>query len=236
MSFAFDIVPGLRFGLQSGLNPGRVDIVTAVLDSGADTTNTTSFATASISPVANALVILSVWSEQGSGQAVEPTASGAGMTWVAIHTVNSGPRRLIRFRAMSASPGSGALTVDYGATEQASYCWGVEQYEGVDTSGTDGSGAIVQAPAITTGTTVTTLSATLNAFENAKNVHSAAVGATINDVITHDPDFTELYDVTTISAPLTQDAMVAVNELSCDPTFASAGVAMMSNIEIKAGS
>lgn len=121
----------------------------------------TSTATASISPTANALVIVSVASRNatGSGPATVPTVTGASGTWVQITTLSdgsSGARTVTLFRDLSASPGSGALTIDFAGVSQGSVAWSIDQFQGTDTSGTHGSGAIVQSAGVNPATGTTT--------------------------------------------------------------------------------
>jgi len=135
----------------------------------------TSTTTASISPTANALVIVSVASRNftGAGPATVPTVTGASGTWVQIATVSdgsAGARTVTLFRDLSASPGSGILTIDFAGVNQGSVGWSIDQLQGTDTTGTNGSGAIVQTGSLNpaTGTTTSGL-ITLSAFGSANN-------------------------------------------------------------------
>ena len=83
--------------------------------------------------------------------------------------------RLTIFRAMSASPGSGPITIASSLT--VSNCqWIVSQWTGVDQSGTNGSGAIAQT-ASASGSAETSLTAALAAFARPANVAYGAFGA-----------------------------------------------------------
>lgn len=139
-------------------------------------TDATSYNTASITPTANALLLAFIETSQGGGTAGSPTLSGNGLTWVEILAVTySGSiKRLSVFRAMGASPSAGAVTITSNGDTFTHGAWKVVELTGVDTSGTNGSGAIVQAVA-GTPTTTTTPSVTLAAFADATN--NAAVGA-----------------------------------------------------------
>lgn len=139
-------------------------------------TDASSYNTASGSPTANCLQLLAVGSINGASANVpQPTVSGAGMTWVAIASSNydtggTNRARITLFRALSASPGSGALTISFSvppAQTQTNCEWSWIEFAGVDTSGTDGSGAIVQSN--TNAATATSLSVTLSAFADATN-------------------------------------------------------------------
>jgi hypothetical protein len=117
------------------------------LDSGDSTTDATSIATASISPTGDNLILAAVSSTTASGYPNVPTASGNGLTWVRVNRnpgIYGTNKRLTLFRAMGASPSSGAITFDFGGQTQTDFAWSVVEYPGVDTSGANGAGAIGQ--------------------------------------------------------------------------------------------
>ncbi len=127
------------------------DIIPSLLTQGSSESNFSSYSTAGISPAALSLVLAfvnQVTNTVASGSNV-PTCTGAGMTWVQVATQaydseNPDRGRVTIFRALDASPGSGALTFDFGGETQARAAWGVVQFAGVDTGGADGADAIVQ--------------------------------------------------------------------------------------------
>ena len=151
----------------------------ALLTSGHDPTNASTFTTASITPAANALVTVAVLTHQSSSAAPSPTLTGGGMaSWTVVASVayngNTPLDRLTIYRAMSASPGSGPITITSSVT--VSNCqWIVSQWSGVDQSGTNGSGAIVQN-ASASGAAVTTLTASLASFASGNDVAYGAFG------------------------------------------------------------
>lgn len=101
-----------------------------------------------------------------------PALTGGGLTWVLVaETIVANGQRAHLFRAMSATPGAAAtLSAAFTATatHQTSCSFIVDEFDNVDTSGTNGSGAIVQAVAAN-GSAATTASATLAAFADAVN-------------------------------------------------------------------
>lgn len=118
-----------------------------VLDDGSDTTDASSYATPSISPTGSALVLAFVVNGRTDGTSSKPTGlSGNGLTWVEIltGTTPNGNVTGTLYRAMGASPSSGAVTISFSGT-QHNCAWHVIQATNVDTSGTNGSGAVVQA-------------------------------------------------------------------------------------------
>lgn len=173
------------------------------LVSSSNNTAGTSFTTSSISPTANSLVLLSFLVRNAvSVDPVTPTVTGAGLTWVEVNSSLYDPdsstrRKLFVFRALGASPSTGALTIDFGAVTHANITYAIDEFSGVDTSGTNGSGAIVQSGhnEVTDGT-VSTLTVTLSAFSNLGNATFGAFAAN-NDsnTTTAGTGFTKLGDV-----------------------------------------
>jgi hypothetical protein len=149
-------------------------IVGAELTTGGTPTPSGSVNTASVSPSANALVLITVKGASGGGTAPDaPTVTGNGLTWVQVATQtftdgSSETHRLTTFRALGASPSSGVINIAHsGNVPDAGITWTVREYTGVDTGGTNGSAAVVQSdPNTGTGTAI---SATLAAFGDAVN-------------------------------------------------------------------
>ena len=79
------------------------------LTSGSSATDATSYATASITPTANKLVLLAVFNRVAAGTANAPTATGCGLTWVQVATSlgTTALRRLTLFRALGSAPSAG---------------------------------------------------------------------------------------------------------------------------------
>ena len=132
----------------------------------------TSFATASISPSANKLVVVCVHShDNAGGDPSTPTISGASMTWTQIVTkrgTSDNAHRITLFRALSASPGSGALTINF-STTQNEVLWSILEFSTINPGGTNGANAIVQSATNASSSTGTSGSVTLSAFSNSAN-------------------------------------------------------------------
>lgn len=172
-----------------------MSVTRASLTSGNSTGNASSYTTASVTPSANKLQILSVGNTRSAGSPTTPTVTGNGLTWVQIATISDGTnRRITVFRAMGASPSAGAITIDFGGTSQNNCSWSLNELTGMDTSGTNGSGAIVQS-ATNTGSATTSLSITLSAFGSATNAGIAAFIVDNNLAITPDTGWTEMHEV-----------------------------------------
>lgn len=140
------------------------------LTSGSSGTDGTGYSTASISPSANALILVAVHGEDadGSNGDAPSSLSGNGLTWVKVDDVvfYTGYNNISLWRSMGASPSTGAITITFPNNEN--WCaWSVVEFTGVDTSGSNGSGAVVQS-ANNTGTSAS-LTVTLSAFSDASN-------------------------------------------------------------------
>jgi hypothetical protein len=142
------------------------------LTANSNVTPAATFDTASISPGANRLVLAAVWGLDGA-LTTPPTfsLSGNGLTWVSVLRVVSAagaPGAFQVFRAMGASPSSGVVTIDADVATLNMAQWGISEYTGINTGGTNGSAAIGNV-ASGTDTDVDTLAVTLAAFGSANN-------------------------------------------------------------------
>lgn len=166
------------------------DITRTTLTNGNQNGTLTSVDTASVSPSANKLQLLSFSVRNGSN--VTPTISsvtGCNLTWelvdsIAFDTSASSLRKLFVYRALGSSPTTGAITIDLGGTD-TDVTWSLEEFTGMDTSGTNGSGAIVQS---TTNKdeagSASSLTVTLGAFSSEANATFGVFG-TGNDTDGH---------------------------------------------------
>ena len=166
------------------------DITLNALTSGSQY-NTDPSTTASITPGANRL-ILAVVATNNTMDA--PTLSGNGLTWVQITTVNrGGGRRVTLYRAMGTSPSSGAVTIDFPSGTPNEVRWSIVEFGNVDTSGSNGSGAVVQS-ATNTGAATGGLTVTLSAFKSSNNATYGTVMTESSATITEGSGFTEIHD------------------------------------------
>lgn len=108
----------------------------SLLTAGGSAVSASSFNTASVTPGANDLIL--VWI--ASNVSLPTSVTGNGLTWVQITSIGN----FSVWRSMGASPSTGAITINFGGA-QAEIDWIVVDYTGTDTSGTNGSGAIVQS-------------------------------------------------------------------------------------------
>ncbi len=171
-------------------------ITASNLTNSSTTTDANSYDIASITPSANKLILVSVLSRASSGTTNVPTLSGNGLTYVEVvnYVTSENANRVTIFRAMGASPTTGAITIDFDGQTQI-YChWSVNEFTGIDTSGTNGSGAIVQSAGNTNSSTNTGLTVTLSAFESSNNAAYGSVRA--GNAVTPGSGFTELSQTT----------------------------------------
>ena len=149
------------------------------------------FVTASITPTANKLVILTVWAfaQAGSTPFYSPSSvTGNGLTWVEIGHQDYFPDdvgaptvnlhcRVSMYRAMGASPTAGSITINYSGTLPDGISWSVTEFDGTDVSGTNGSGAIVQVVgAQSMAIPAPNLTVNMAALTSASNTTLAAFG------------------------------------------------------------
>ena len=154
------------------------------LTTAGDGTDLASYATASVTPASNNLVL--VWAYSiAAAAAVTPTMTGNGLTWVQVASIDdagngTGLRRITLFRAMGAAPTAGGITISFGTQTQTGCAWSVAQYTGMDTTGTNGSGAIVQSATNFVATTATSVTVTLAAFASVNNATTGGFGMPLN--------------------------------------------------------
>lgn len=192
------------------------------LTSGTDTDGNSTATTASISPSSNKPLLLSVASRTGiTADPNQPTITGNGLTWVAIGTTvydntSSSRRRITLFRALGASPSSGAISIDFGGQNQTAVCWSVEEISGSDTSGTNGSGAITQSAVNQdTSGTASSLTVTLSSFSSGNNATYGCFGNAQTGVWNAGSGFTVLSNNQVADASL---ALISEYKLTNDTT------------------
>lgn len=176
-------------------------ITASNLTSGLSGTDTQSYDTASVSPGANRLILVAVAIRNYNfGGAGTVTLSGNGLTFVQVTSVDysnvaSSKSRLALFRAMGASPSAGAITISISGASNSACAWSVDEFDGVDTSGTNGSGAVVQNNTCATDDADPAPSITLSALgDAANNAVFACFSNAQNRYLTPTTDYTELAD------------------------------------------
>lgn len=236
---------GIGLALLLSAQPVLAAVLCSVLTQGQDASNLSSYATASVSPGSNTLILVATEQVRNSTLCSDNDVSGItgnGLTYVHINrqcfsSAGAPVNTVELWRAMGASPSSGALTIATGAASQVNMAWAVIECTGVDTSGTNGSGAIVQS-VINLTEPGTSLTVTLGAFGDAGNATLGAFGLADNLAVTPGTGFTEIAEQLVSDGGGTFDSGLQVqwrndNDTSVDASWSSidaGGVA----VEIKA--
>jgi hypothetical protein len=169
-------------------------LVLQELTTGATSNDLASYPTATIAPAPapNTLLLAWVMSVRTSLPAPpQPTLSGCGVTWTPVAGLGSNTLRLTLFRAMGAAPTSGFVTIDFGTAGQHGCGWSLVQVSGVDTSGTNGQGAVVQS-AINSGSGVTSLLVTLSSFLDPSDATLGGFAISVNSAASAGTGFTRI--------------------------------------------
>jgi len=165
---------------------------TTVLNSG-DSTCDAAFTTSNITPTANALMFLCVVEEIGTAPVGTVTATGNSLTWVQVGTITDSANlmRATLLRASGASPTTSGVTITPSAN-QGNCTYSIAQVTGQDTTGTNGSGAIVGTATTATLNTNIAFSLTLPTFASSSNAGFACVGEAGTTAMTVAGGYTEL--------------------------------------------
>jgi hypothetical protein len=213
-------------------------ITQTLLTSGNNAANQKIYTTAAIAPAANALVTVAVLMRRSSG-ALTPTVTGGGMTaWAPVanadfDTQSSPTKRLVIFRAMSATPGSGSITIAFSGSA-SNVQWIVSQWAGVETGGTNGSGAIVQT-GMARSDGATSLAVSLAPFASANDVAYGVAGVAKNGpTVTPASGFTEIAEASSGENSALQ-AEWATNQNTVGASWGTSTKAGLVAVEIKSG-
>lgn len=221
-------VPGTE-----SLGIGRQTIAYTAKTSGSSTTDGTTFTTASVTPGNNSLMVVAVLSMRTTSGVESPTVTGTGITYdlVTYKDVQSGTQRLSIYRGMVSSGTASAISIVHTVSHD-SCAWAVLQYDNVNTSGTNGAGAVIQWASANTPS-ATSLGVSLASLEVASNRNVTAIGLSTNASVTPDADFTERTDNAIGSNNGTLETQDAANQQNCTASFSSAAAAIIS-LEIRA--
>jgi len=132
---------------------------------------------------------------------------------------------------MGAAPTTGTLTINLDATTTSCF-WNVMEFDGVNTTGTSGSGAVLQWGANSTTSAGTSASTTLNAFTSANNATfgafdaSGVAGSVGAIAATAGIGFTQIYNTTSGEWTNLSTEWRADNSLSVGETFSPAADAI----------
>lgn len=153
--------------------------VTAIpLTTGSSTANATSYTTDSITPTPGRLVLVAVYATVASGSTTVDL-SGCGLTWVKVDQTGATARSIHLFRGRGPTTTAGPLTIT-GSVSMTSALWQVTEFNGTDTSGADGSGAVVQSVNSRPGS-ATLVNVPLPSDVTAGNAVFGAVGVAVQE-------------------------------------------------------
>ncbi len=165
------------------------------------------------------------------------SVTGNGLTWANINrqcfsSAGAPVHTVELWRTMGASPSTGTVDFGFGGSTQLNAAWAVIECTSPDTSGSNGSGAIVQSATnlVEPGTSLTV---TLGAFGDAGNATLGVFGLATNQAVTPGTGFTELAEEQNSEGITLQVQWRNDNDTSVDASWSSidaGGVA----IEIKA--
>ena len=217
----------------------------------ADSTDAISYSFTSQTLEANRLYLVFSTTSIASGTAptVTSVASGA-VTFVEMGTAggtcfSACVRRIQAWRAMPASQQtSQTVTISWAATNSTAMLASLDEFDGVDTTGSSGSGAIVQIVTNTGGgsdANATSCSVTLAAFGDTDNRpymavhHRSAAEDTVAD--TTPSAYTELHDQTTATPTGSSLAewLSSATDTTPSATWATTGRTGCWGVEIKDG-
>lgn len=196
------------------------------LTTGGSAVDNTSFATASITPSSNKLVLVGLRYRRAVGTPpTTPSLSGNSMTWVEVATITSSgaTQKVSIFRSMALAPTTGAITMSFSET-QDNCLWSVAEFTNASTNGTFGSGAIRQSASNEVSGTNTGITVTLAAFANTLNATYGVVGTGPNIAITEGSGFSELGEAAAAAEGSIESEFKGTNDTSVDWTWASTAI------------
>jgi hypothetical protein len=178
--------------------------------------------TASISPTANRLLLVTVYVFAGTTPTAPTQVQGNGITYTLEEATGAfggggDDYQGWTYRGMSGAPSAGPITITH-ANPGGFIAWTVSQSDDqVDTGGTNGSAAVLQSvPGTATGATSLTIN--LASFGSTNNGTYGVIGLFNAATVTPGGGFTELSDIGG-GEPQTQYRVD--NDTSVDWTFAS---------------
>jgi len=211
----------------------KVAANSAALTTGTDSTDATTYTTASVTLKAGRLYLLSFVNTAASAAA--PSGIAGGPTWAVVAPgtgttqYNGTAHRVSIWSGVPTVDYVGTIVITFGAT-QTGCRWSLSEFSGVDTSSNNG---IVQA-VVGTGNSTTPL-ATLAAFGSANNATFSANANTADSTTTPGAGFTELSDDATATTPASflQTQWRVDNDTTADGTITSGQWGAVA-VEIKA--
>lgn len=208
----------------------RIAANNPILTSGNDSTDSTTYTTASVTLKAGRLYLLSVANTATSAGAISSIDNGPTFTSRSTTQYNGTAHRVSIWSAVPTVDYTGTLVINFGGgNTQTSATWGLNEFSGVDTSTNDG---VVQQ--VTNTGNSTTPSATLSAFGSTANATFGALSNVSDTTTTPGTGFIELSDTNATTPSVCLQTQWRVdNDTTVDGTITS-GQWGACAIEIKA--
>lgn len=204
-------------------------ITTSTLTHNLSTTAATSYATASVTPTANQVVLVLVANTETTG-APPASVTGNGITYTMIAAKSSGTKSCSLWWGASGSPSAGAITIDFAGVSQTTCFWDVEQL-----SGADQSSPVVQSRTGSGTGTTGSLSSALAAFRDAVNdagfyiiIHAS------NESTTVAASWTQLFNSSNSGPAMSRETawISGGGALNPQPTWATSSTWVMAAVEM----
>ena len=203
------------------------------------------YTTASFTPAVGKLYVMSVEGRISSGS-VQPVCSSmtsSSLTWVQVPSftdmdaAGADRQSVYSFRTMG-SGSSQTVSITFSGQTLQRACWTLDEFDGVDTSGTNGSGAIVQTAKVDDGgSSATSASVTLSAFADAtNNVAYGIFGHQVQETQTVGSGFTALSNQAPLGVTSLMTEWKTGQDTTVDASWATGGRSGGIAIEIKAAS
>ena len=163
-----------------------------------------------------------------------PVFSAHGETWTAVRgqTYGSGSNSTIFFCEAAASHAAATGTITFGGIVQTGCGWKIAKVTG-HKAGFGGLAALGDTDT-QTATALTAVGATTLSLSSPDSAVFVSLAHLVNELTTHDPDFTELHDVNASGPPRGEMTMWAINvPLADGSTFGSTSQYCQLTVEIK---
>lgn len=192
-------------------------VAAANITTGVDSTDATSYQTASVTLKAGRLYLLSFVNTAADAAVISGISGGPTWTSRSSTQYNTTAHRVSIWSGVPTSDYTGTIVVSFGATQTGGR-WSLNEFSGVDTTTNDG---IVQQ-ATGTGNSTTPL-ATLGAFGSANNATFGVNANTADSTTTPGSGFLELSDLSTTTTPASflQTQWRVDNDTTSDGTITS---------------
>lgn len=194
----------------------------------------TSYASASITPTANRLILAWFYSDHATVEPNAPTVTGNGLTWVLVASRTQGTnRRMTLYRAMGSAPTAGAVTFDLAGQTATGAMWSIAEFSGVHTGGTNGSAAIANKGA-NSASTGTSLIVTMQPFSDTDNATAGAFMHAANETRTVGAGFTSIGVINQASPNVSLGSQfLASNDTTVDASWTTTSANIGIAVEIR---